>query len=302
MAPWPEAVTSVDPSHCPYAHIDCAARLVIPTEEPMRKPRSRNRRTELQRLVDLTVLGPTHPELGTCWQFTGTTLRTGGSPRRRTATPTDSAGSSSAAPFLRAGNCIIVAASMPAGTLTIYSWSLTPRIWRSSARRIASMGTRYRVTTSGSTPGQGHESAGHAFGRTNGGFARRWAEPKPAIQAPPDKPANPVARLVDLVPSSSAFSTAQSWNDTRRHGHPLSGANVRINPRTGARICRECSAEHQRAFRERLAPPSGRWNAWAPFASSPIRSIMLTAPSPSLSQGGFCTRSLPGTLPLGCLA
>ena len=41
--------------------------------ERSREPRPRNRRTELERLVDLTVLGPTHPELGTCWLFTGTT-------------------------------------------------------------------------------------------------------------------------------------------------------------------------------------------------------------------------------------
>jgi hypothetical protein len=34
---------------------------------------TRNRRSELERLVDRTVLGPTHPELGTCWLFTGTT-------------------------------------------------------------------------------------------------------------------------------------------------------------------------------------------------------------------------------------
>jgi hypothetical protein len=38
----------------------------------MTKP-SKRRRSELERLVDLTVLGPTHPELGTCWLFTGTT-------------------------------------------------------------------------------------------------------------------------------------------------------------------------------------------------------------------------------------
>jgi hypothetical protein len=31
-----------------------------------------NRRSELERLLDLTVLGPTDPQLGTCWQFTGT--------------------------------------------------------------------------------------------------------------------------------------------------------------------------------------------------------------------------------------
>ena len=38
----------------------------------MTKP-SKRRRSELERLVDLTVLGPTHLELGTCWLFTGTT-------------------------------------------------------------------------------------------------------------------------------------------------------------------------------------------------------------------------------------
>jgi hypothetical protein len=35
--------------------------------------RPKRRRSELERLVDLTVLGPTHPELGTCWLFTGAT-------------------------------------------------------------------------------------------------------------------------------------------------------------------------------------------------------------------------------------
>jgi hypothetical protein len=30
-------------------------------------------RSELERLLDRTVLGPTHPDLGTCWSCTGTT-------------------------------------------------------------------------------------------------------------------------------------------------------------------------------------------------------------------------------------
>ena len=33
----------------------------------------RRRRSELERLLDRTILEPTHPELGTCWRFTGTT-------------------------------------------------------------------------------------------------------------------------------------------------------------------------------------------------------------------------------------
>src|SRR5215211_3747552 len=40
---------------------------------PAGHKRPGSRRSELERLIDRTVLGPTHPELGTCWQFTGTT-------------------------------------------------------------------------------------------------------------------------------------------------------------------------------------------------------------------------------------
>jgi hypothetical protein len=32
---------------------------------------SGRRRSELERLLDRTLLEPTHPELGTCWRFTG---------------------------------------------------------------------------------------------------------------------------------------------------------------------------------------------------------------------------------------
>jgi hypothetical protein len=40
---------------------------------PAGHKRPGSRRSELERLIDRTVLGPTHPELETCWQFTGTT-------------------------------------------------------------------------------------------------------------------------------------------------------------------------------------------------------------------------------------
>jgi hypothetical protein len=42
--------------------------------KPSKNPRRPKRcRSELERLVDLTVLGQTHPELGACWLFTGVT-------------------------------------------------------------------------------------------------------------------------------------------------------------------------------------------------------------------------------------
>jgi len=34
-----------------------------------------------------------------------------------------------------------------------------------------------------------------------------------------------------------------------KHGHPLSGENLRIDPRTGTRVCRACLRESQRRFR-----------------------------------------------------
>jgi HNH endonuclease len=190
------------------------------------------------------------------------------------------------------------------------------------------------VTTSGPTPGREHESAGHAFGITNGGSGQRRAEHRRAIQAPPAKLANltnPVARAVDLVLSSSALLIARSWDDATqswepagcspgpadpygrigkgserfvhrlgwkqlrgpipngmelhhrcgvhacwnpdhlqlvthaenlayrrkthcKRGHPLSGANLRIDPRTGARSCPSVQRRPP-AFRERQAPP-----------------------------------------------
>lgn len=44
-----------------------------PELRPGRRGRPSNRRSELERLIDRTVLGPTHPKLGTCWLFTGST-------------------------------------------------------------------------------------------------------------------------------------------------------------------------------------------------------------------------------------
>jgi HNH endonuclease len=46
---------------------------VPPVPRPPGRGRPRYRRSELERLIDRTVLGPTHPQLGICWLFTGTT-------------------------------------------------------------------------------------------------------------------------------------------------------------------------------------------------------------------------------------
>jgi hypothetical protein len=123
--------------------------------QPLRAParrRSGGRRSELERLVDRTVLGPTHPELGTCWLFTGTTTPYGriAKAQDRTATRTGSAGSSFAATFQETRSFIIGAASMRAGTQTILSSSPTPRTNCTCARPTASTATRCPVTICGS--------------------------------------------------------------------------------------------------------------------------------------------------------
>src|SRR5829696_9399975 len=66
--------------------IDSGAGMTAPADHRQ----SRGRRSELERLIDLTVLEPTHPQLGTCWRFMGTPRHTGASPRLRTVTPTGS--------------------------------------------------------------------------------------------------------------------------------------------------------------------------------------------------------------------
>jgi hypothetical protein len=56
-----------------------------------------------------------------------------------------------------------------------------------------------------------------------------------------------------LVVVTHAENMAFAVKTHCKHGHLLSGANLRIDPRTGARVCRACGAESQRAFRERQA-------------------------------------------------
>jgi hypothetical protein len=60
----------IEPSRTPS---EPARELQTHPRRAHNRGRPGNRRTELERLLDLTILGPTHPELGTCWLFTGTT-------------------------------------------------------------------------------------------------------------------------------------------------------------------------------------------------------------------------------------
>jgi hypothetical protein len=215
---------------------------------------------------------------------------TAASPRHRTATPTDWAGSCSAAPFLRTRSCTIGVASMPAGIPTICRWSPMPRTWGSSARRIASTGTRCRVTTSGLTPGREHESAGHAFRRANGGFGQRRAEPRRAIQAQSsnrEKLTNLVARTVDLVLSSSALLTALSWDDATRSWEPAGCSPGQLTPMGGLVKTQSDSSTAWAGSSYAVRYPTA-WSCTIGVASMPagIPTICSSLPTPRIWRTG----------------
>jgi hypothetical protein len=143
------------------------------------KERPRRRRSELERLLDRTILEPTHPELGTCWRFTGTTT--------------------------------------PYGRIAKAQDSYTHRLgWKLLRGPIPEDNPEDKELH--------HRCGVHAC----------WN---------PDH--------LQLV--THAENLAYRRKADCKRGHPLSGANLRIDPRTGARSCRQCSAAHQRAFRERHA-------------------------------------------------
>jgi len=168
--------------------------------------RPRRRRSEVERLLGRTILEPTHPELGTCWRFTGTTT--------------------------------------PYGRIAMAQDSYTHRLgWKLLRGPIPEDKELH------------HRCGVHAC----------WN---------PDH-LQMVAHAENLAYRRKAHC---------KRGHLLSGANLRIDPRTGARSCRQCSAEHQRAFRERQAPSEQDDDCGA----SPIMIVMLTgrmghaSPAPSL--------------------
>jgi hypothetical protein len=148
---------------------------VPPVPRPGRRGRPRYRRSELERLIDRTVLGPTHPELGTCWRFTGTTT--------------------------------------PYGRIAKAQDSYTHRLGWKLLRGAIPDGMELH-----------HRCGVYAC----------WN---------PDH----------LQVVTHAENLAYRRKTHCKHGHPLSGKNLRIDPRTGARACRTCGAQNQRAFRERQA-------------------------------------------------
>jgi HNH endonuclease len=164
-----------------------------------RRGRPRYRRSELERLVDRTVLGPTHPELGTCWLFTGSTT--------------------------------------PYGRISKAQDSYTHRLGWKLLRGAIPDGMELH-----------HRCGVYAC----------WN---------PDH----------LQVVTHAENLAHKRKTHCQHGHPLSGENLRIDPRTGARVCRPCLRENQRQLRAKadgnrtsdLRSSSGPFRPGCPADSSP---------------------------------
>jgi hypothetical protein len=140
-----------------------------------RRGRPRYRRSELERLVDRTVLGPTRPELGTCWLFTGTTT--------------------------------------PYGRIAKAQDSYTHRLGWKLLRGAIPDGMEL------------HHRLHHRCG-----VYACWN---------PDH----------LQVVTHAENLAHKRKTHCKHGHPLSGENLWIDPGTGSRICRACLGENQRRLR-----------------------------------------------------
>jgi hypothetical protein len=146
--------------------------MLVPPVRADDQERRRRHRSELERLLDRTILEPTHPEFGTCWRFTGTTT-----PYGRIAKAQDS-----------------------------YTHRLGWKLLR------------------GDIPGD--KELHHRCG-----VYACWN---------PDH--------LELV--THAENQLHLRKTHCKHGHPLSGDNLRIGP-NGVRACRACNAANQRAFRER---------------------------------------------------
>ena len=278
------------------------------------RSRPRTRRSELERLVDCTVLEPTHPQLGTCCRFTGTTT-----PYGRIAKAQDSYTHRLGWKLLRGPipegkelhhRCGVHGCWNPDHldlvTHAENQWHLR--------RTHCKHGHRYRVRTSKSTRGRRRESVGHAFARASGSSGQRrsvanqrsrtagssWttkgrigSNGRPRAVARPHRPwtnpsyagellavhwaseslwssrqrsgkvyppaglemvarpnsrwpgaASPMWRpcLLESGPPSRCQPRQNMAFTAKTHckrGHPLSGPNLRIDPRTGARICRD---------------------------------------------------------------
>jgi HNH endonuclease len=291
---------------------------------PTDRGRSGRRRSELERLIDRTVLGPTHPELGTCWSFTGTATPYGriakaqdtythrlGWKLLRGPIPEDKelhhrcgvyacwnpdhlqiASHAENLAFSRKSHC------KHGHPLSGQNLRVNPRTGARSCREcLRENQRRLRATAQSSQPGDHSDGKPGrprgslrsdlerlvdrtVLGRSHPELGTCWlftgpTDPYGRIGKGPERFVHRLGwkLLRGPIPDGTELhhrcGVHACWNPDHleivRHaenlayerkshcgrGHPLSGTNLRIDPRTGARICRACAAEYQRAFRDR---------------------------------------------------
>jgi hypothetical protein len=212
--------------------------------EHVREPRPRSRRTELERLVDLTVLGSTHLELGTCWLFTGTTT-----PYGRIAKAQDSCTHRLGWKLHRG--------PIPEGRELHHQCGVYA-CWNPDHLQLVTHAENLAFKRKTHCK-HGHPLSGENVRidpRTGARVCRACLrENQRRLRATvgrtkaSDPSSSPAARLVDLVPSSSALSTARSWDDATHSWEPAGCSPGQLTPMGGL-----------------VRAPSGSSTAWAGFS------------------------------------
>jgi HNH endonuclease len=215
---------------------------------PTDRGRSGRRRSELERLIDRTVLGPTHPELGTCWSFTGTAT-----PYGRIAKAQDT--------YTHRLGWKLLRGPIPEDKELHHRCGVYA-CWNPDHLQIASHAENLAFSR------KSHCKHGHPLSGQTSSASLTAPSYAGLIQSsgPAGCSRGPIPDGTELHHRCGVHAC---WNPDHleivRHaenlayerkshcgrGHPLSGTNLRIDPRTGARICRACAAEYQRAFRDR---------------------------------------------------
>jgi hypothetical protein len=255
----------------------------------MTKP-SKRRRSELERLVDLTVLGPTHLELGTCWLFTGTTT-----PYGRIAKAQDSYTHRLGWKLLRGPipedkelhhRCGVYACWNPdhlqmvthaenlafkrkthcrhGHPLSGDNLRIDPRTGARVCRACLRDNQRRLRATAGRTQASDPSSARKTANLTN-----------------------PVARVVDLVLSSSVLLTARSWDDATQSWEPAGCSPGQLTP-MGGLVKAPSDSSTAWAGSSYAARYPTAWNFTIGVASMPagIPTICSSLPTPRIWRTG----------------
>jgi hypothetical protein len=198
-----------------------------------------------KRLIDRTVLGPTHPELGTCWQFTGTTT-----PYGRIAKAQDSYTHRLGWKLLRGptlrpelGPCWLHEGTPEKATGYV----------RCEISRVRDYVHRfvYRALVQPIPDGKEIDHRCHnadPYCPSNASCLHRRCLNPDHLEA--------VTHHENMNRSPNHLAVKNCLKTHCPHGHPYDEENTRMMPH-GGRACRACNRAAQQRFRERVAAATG---------------------------------------------